>query len=156
MEGGVGALAVASGMAAITYAMPCIARAGDNIVSTSQPYGGTDNLFAHSLPNQGIDVRMVDARDIDAFAAQIDAGTRAIFRESIGNPAGNVDDLKSLADIAHRHGIPLIVDNTVATPYLCRSICGGRASGIPSFGIDGGIEHIDDILAEIEQALDKV
>ncbi|MFN2289522.1 MAG: O-acetylhomoserine aminocarboxypropyltransferase/cysteine synthase family protein [Chromatocurvus sp.] len=122
MEGGIGALAVASGMAAITYAIQCIARTGDNIVSTSQLYGGSYNLFAHSLPNQGIEVRMVDARDIAAFAEQIDDRTRAIFCESIGNPAGNVVDLKSLADVAHRHGVPLIVDNTVATPYLCRPI----------------------------------
>jgi O-acetylhomoserine (thiol)-lyase len=120
MEGGVGALALASGMAAITYAIQCIARTGDNIVSTSQLYGGTYNLFAHTFPNQGIEVRMVDAGAIDEFAAQIDARTRAIFCESIGNPAGNVVDIAALADIAHAHGVPLIVDNTVATPYLCR------------------------------------
>lgn len=120
MEGGVGALAVASGMAAITYAIQCIARTGDNIVSTSQLYGGTYNLFAHSLPNQGINVRMVDARAITDFEAQIDDRTRAIFCESIGNPAGNVVDLKALSEIAKRNGVPLIVDNTVATPYLCR------------------------------------
>jgi O-acetylhomoserine (thiol)-lyase len=120
MEGGVGALVTASGMAAITYAIQCIARTGDNIVSTSQLYGGTYNLFAHTFPNQGIEVRMVDAGAIDAFAAQIDPRTRAIFCESIGNPAGNVVDIAALADVAHAHGIPLIVDNTVATPYLCR------------------------------------
>jgi len=120
MEGGIGALALASGMAAITYAIQCIARVGDNIVSTSQLYGGTYNLFAHTFPNQGIEVRMVDAADYDAFEASIDAKTKAIFCESIGNPAGNIVDLKRLADIAHRNGVPLIVDNTVATPYLCR------------------------------------
>ncbi len=120
MEGGIGALALASGMAAITYAIQCIARVGDNIVSTSQLYGGTYNLFAHTFPNQGIEVRMVDAADFAGFEASIDANTKAIFCESIGNPAGNVVDLKQLAEIAHRHGVPLIVDNTVATPYLCR------------------------------------
>ncbi|GGX54935.1 O-acetylhomoserine aminocarboxypropyltransferase/cysteine synthase family protein [Saccharospirillum salsuginis] len=120
MEGGIGALALASGMAAITYAIQCIARVGDNIVSTSQLYGGTYNLFAHTFPNQGIEVRMVDAADYDAFEANIDAKTKAVFCESIGNPAGNIVDLKRLADIAHRNGVPLIVDNTVATPYLCR------------------------------------
>lgn len=120
MEGGIGALAVASGMAAITYAIQCIATAGDNIISTSQVYGGTYNLFAHTFPRFGIDVRMVEADDFAAFEAAIDANTKAIFCESIGNPAGNVVDIARLADIAHKHGIPLIVDNTVATPYLCR------------------------------------
>lgn len=120
MEGGVGALCVASGMAAITYAIQCIAEVGDNIVSTSQLYGGTYNFFAHSLPRQGIDVRMVSYDDFDGFENAIDENTKAVFCESIGNPAGNVVDLKRLAEIAHKHGVPLIVDNTVATPYLCR------------------------------------
>lgn len=122
MEGGIGALALASGMAAITYSIQCIARVGDNIVSTSQLYGGTYNLFAHSFPNQGIEVRMVDSADYAAFEKQIDENTKAVFCESIGNPAGNVVDIARLAEIAHRHGVPLIVDNTVATPYLCRPI----------------------------------
>jgi len=120
MEGGIGALAVASGMAAITYAIQCIARTGDNIVSSSQLYGGTYNLFAHTFPHQGIDVRMASYDDYDAIEAFIDEKTRAIFCESIGNPAGNIVDIERIAEIAHRHGIPLIVDNTVATPYLCR------------------------------------
>ena len=120
MEGGVGALAVASGMTAITYAIQTIAQAGDNIISTSQLYGGTYNLFAHTMPRQGIDVRMVKADDFDGFEAAIDDKTRAIFCESIGNPAGNVVDIAKLAEIAHKNGLPLIVDNTVATPYLCR------------------------------------
>ena len=120
MEGGVGALAVASGMTAVTYAIQTIAQAGDNIISTSQLYGGTYNLFAHTMPRQGIDVRMVKADDFDGFEAAIDDKTRAIFCESIGNPAGNVVDIAKLAEIAHKHGLPLIVDNTVATPYLCR------------------------------------
>jgi O-acetylhomoserine (thiol)-lyase len=120
MEGGIGALCVASGMAAITYAIQCITEVGDNIVSTSQLYGGTYNFFAHSLPRQGVDVRMVSYDDFEGFDNAIDENTKAIFCESIGNPAGNVVDLQRLADIAHKHGVPLIVDNTVATPYLCR------------------------------------
>jgi len=120
MEGGIGALALSSGMAAITYAIQCIADVGCNIVSTSQLYGGTYNLFAHTFPRQGVEVRMVSADDYDGFEAAIDENTRALFCESIGNPAGNVVDIVKLAEIAHRHGVPLIVDNTVATPYLCR------------------------------------
>lgn len=120
MEGGVGALCVASGMAAITYAIQTIAATGDNIVSTSQLYGGTYNLFAHTLPRQGIETRMHAADDYQALESAIDAKTRALFCESIGNPAGNIVDIPKLAEIAHRHGVPLIVDNTVATPYLCR------------------------------------
>jgi O-acetylhomoserine (thiol)-lyase len=121
MEGGIGALAVASGMAAITYAIQCLTMSGDNIVSTSQLYGGTYNLFAHTFPRQGIEVRMASFDDYEKLEALIDARTRALFCESIGNPAGNVVDLEKLAQIAHRHGVPLIVDNTVATPYLCRA-----------------------------------
>lgn len=120
LEGGVGALAVASGMAAITYALQTICRVGNNIVSTSHLYGGTYNLFAHSLPNQGIGCRMVLHDDYEAVEAAIDENTRALFCESIGNPLGNVVDLRRWANIAHKHGIPLIVDNTVATPILCR------------------------------------
>jgi len=120
MEGGIAALAVASGMAAITYALQCICEAGDNIVSTSQLYGGTYNLFAHSLPKQGIEVRMLSHDDFDGFEKAIDSKTKAIFCESIGNPAGNIVDIQRLAEIAHKHGVPVIVDNTVATPYLCK------------------------------------
>ena len=120
LEGGVGALAVASGMAAITYALQTICKVGNNIVSTSQLYGGTYNLFAHSLPNQGIECKMVPHDDFAAVENAIDDQTRALFCESIGNPAGNVVDIQKWAEIAHRHGIPLIVDNTVATPFLCR------------------------------------
>lgn len=122
MEGGIAALALASGMAAITYAISCITRVGDNIVSTSQLYGGTYNLFAHTLPNQGVEVKMVDAGNYDEIKAAINSKTKALYCETIGNPLGNVVDLKILADIAHEKGIPLIVDNTVATPYLCRPI----------------------------------
>lgn len=120
MEGGVGALAVASGMAAITYAIQCICEVGDNIVSTSQLYGGTYNLFAHTFPKQGIEARMLSHDDFDGFEKAIDDKTKAIFCESIGNPAGNVVDIVRLAEIASKHGVPLIVDNTVATPFLCR------------------------------------
>ncbi len=120
MEGGIGALAVASGMAAITYAIQCITEVGSNIISTSQLYGGTYNLFAHSLPKQGVEVKMISHDDYAGFEEAIDKNTKAIFCESIGNPAGNVVDIKRLSEIAHKHGIPVIVDNTVATPYLCR------------------------------------
>ncbi|MGB1221684.1 MAG: O-acetylhomoserine aminocarboxypropyltransferase/cysteine synthase family protein, partial [Alcanivoracaceae bacterium] len=120
LEGGIGALAMASGMAAITASIQTLARAGDNIVSVSQLYGGTYNLFAHTLPTMGIDVRMAPGDDPAAIAAQIDDNTKAVFCESIGNPAGNIVDLKALADVAHEKGVPLIVDNTVATPVLCR------------------------------------
>ena len=120
MEGGIGGLAVASGMSAITYAIQAITGAGENIVATSQLYGGTYNLFMHSFPRQGIEVRMAAGDDFAAIEAAIDDKTRAVFCESIGNPAGNVVDIERLAQIAHKHGVPLIVDNTVATPYLCR------------------------------------
>ena len=120
LEGGIGALGVASGMAAISYAIQTIAESGDNIVSSATLYGGTYNLFAHTLPQYGIEVRFADYREPDAFAPLIDARTKAIFCESIGNPLGNVTDFAGLADIAHRHGLPLIVDNTVPTPHLCR------------------------------------
>lgn len=120
LEGGVGGLALASGQAAITYALLTIMEAGNNFVSSSTLYGGTYNLFAHTLPTFGITTRFADHRDPASFEKLIDANTRAIYCESLGNPAGNVTDLRALADIAHRHGIPLIVDNTVPTPYLCR------------------------------------
>jgi O-acetylhomoserine (thiol)-lyase len=120
MEGGVGALAVASGMAAVTYAIQTIAGVGDNIVSASALYGGTYNLFAHSLPNLGIEARLADSRDPESFEPLIDERTKAIFCESIGNPLGNITDFERLAEIAHKAGIPLIVDNTVPSPYLCR------------------------------------
>ena len=120
MEGGIGALAVASGMAAITNAILTLAEQGDNFITTTALYGGTYNLFAHTLPNYGIEARFCDLSDLDAIASKIDAHTKAIFCESIGNPAGNVADLEAIARIAHEHGVPVIVDNTVATPYLCR------------------------------------
>ena len=121
IEGGIGALAVASGMAAVTYVIQCITRTGDNIVSTTQLYGGTYNLFAHTFPQQGITVRMASYDDYAGLEKLIDDKTRAVYCESIGNPLGNVVDLEKLAEIAHRHGVPLIVDNTVATPCLCKA-----------------------------------
>jgi O-acetylhomoserine (thiol)-lyase len=122
LEGGIGALAVASGMSAIAYAIQTITEAGDNIVSASTLYGGTYNLFAHTFPQMGIEVRFADSRDPASFAALIDGRTKAVYCETIGNPLGNVTDIAALADIAHAHGVPLIVDNTVASPYLCRPI----------------------------------
>ncbi|MBK9345382.1 MAG: aminotransferase class V-fold PLP-dependent enzyme [Burkholderiales bacterium] len=120
MEGGIGALAVASGMAAISYAIQTIAETGDNIVSSSTLYGGTYNLFAHTFPQMGIEVRFADPRDPASFAKLIDARTKAVYCESVGNPLGNVTDIAALAAVAHAGGVPLIVDNTVSSPYLCR------------------------------------
>lgn len=120
MEGGIAGLALASGQAAITYSILTIAEAGDNIVSASTLYGGTYNLFAHTFPQFGIQTRFADYRDPDAFAKLIDAKTKAVYVESIGNPLGNITDFEKIAAIAHRQGVPLIVDNTVPTPYLLR------------------------------------
>lgn len=120
LEGGIAALVVSSGQAAVTYAIQTIAEAGDNIVSSTALYGGTYNLFAHTLPQLGITTRFADHRNPNSFESLIDHKTKAIFVESLGNPQGNVTDIEAVAAIAHRHGVPLIVDNTVATPYLLR------------------------------------
>ena len=117
MEGGVGGLALSSGMAAITYAIFTVADSGDNIISTSQLYGGTYNLFAHTLPRLGIEVRFTEDGSINDL---IDDKTKLVFCESLGNPAGNICDLAVLAEDCHRHGVILVVDNTVPTPHLCR------------------------------------
>ncbi|MFV8835863.1 aminotransferase class I/II-fold pyridoxal phosphate-dependent enzyme [Aquisalimonas sp.] len=122
MEGGIAGLAVSSGMAAITYAIETITEVGDNIVTTSQLYGGTYNFFAHALPRRGVEVRFVSHDDLDGMAAQIDDRTRAVFCESVGNPSGNVVDVERLAALAHERGVPLMVDNTVPSPYLWRPI----------------------------------
>ncbi len=122
LEGGIGALAVASGSAAITYAIFNIAGAGDEIVAASTLYGGTYNLFALTLPRLGIKTIFVDPDDPENFRQKITERTKAIFIETIGNPGLNIIDMEAVADIAHAHGIPLIVDNTFATPYLCRPI----------------------------------
>src|SRR5574337_910787 len=120
LEGGVGALALASGMTAVSYSIQTITEAGDNIVSASTLYGGTYNLFAHTLPQMGVEVRFADYRDPASFGQLIDARTKAVYCESIGNPLGNTTDIAALAQVAHAHGVPLIVDNTVPSPYLCR------------------------------------
>jgi O-acetylhomoserine (thiol)-lyase len=120
LEGGIAALALASGQAAVTYSILTIAEAGDNIVASSALYGGTYNLFAHTLPQYGIESRFADYRKPESFEPLIDSKTKAVFVESLGNPQGNVTDLERIAEIAHRHGVPLIVDNTVPTPYLCQ------------------------------------
>ena len=122
LEGGVEALSVSSGMAAIHYALINIAEMGNNIVSLPQLYGATYTLLAHILPKQGIAGRFAESDHPDAVEKLIDDNTRAVFCESVGNPAGNVADIEGLAHVAHKHGVPLIVDNTVATPVLLRPI----------------------------------
>ena len=120
LEGGLASLALASGQAAVTYAIQTIAAAGDNIVSSSTLYGGTYNLFAHTLPQFGIEVRFADPRKPNSFAPLIDSKTKAVFAESIGNPLGNITDIAAIAQVAHAQGVPVIIANTVATPYLLR------------------------------------
>ena len=152
LEGGIAALALASGQAAITYAIQTITEAGDNIVASSALYGGTYNLFAHTLPQYGIQTRFADYRDPKSFEPLIDARTKAVFVESLGNPQGNITDIAAVAAIAHKHGVPLIVDNTVPSPYLCRPIehgadivmhsvtkfLGGHGVAIGGVVVDGG------------------
>ena len=152
LEGGVAALALASGMAAITAAIQTLAEAGDNIVSSSRLYGGTYNLFAHTFPRQGLEVRFADPADPGSFARLIDSRTKAVYCESIGNPLGNVTDIGALASIAHAAGVPLIVDNTVPSPYLCRPFehgadivvhsltkyIGGHGNSVGGAIVDGG------------------
>lgn len=120
LEGGIAALALASGQAAVTYSILTIAEAGDNIVASSALYGGTYNLLAHTLPQYGITTRFADYRDPASFEPLIDDKTKAVFVESLGNPQGNITDIAKIAEVAHRHGVPLIVDNTVPSPYLSR------------------------------------
>jgi O-acetylhomoserine (thiol)-lyase len=122
LEGGLEAMCVASGMAALHLAVLNLAEAGANIVSVPQLYGTTHTMFAHLLPSMGIEVRFATSDRAEDIAALIDAGTRAVFCESIGNPAGNICDIEALAHVAHAHGVPLVVDNTVATPILLRPI----------------------------------
>ncbi|MDE7093784.1 MAG: O-acetylhomoserine aminocarboxypropyltransferase/cysteine synthase [Oscillospiraceae bacterium] len=122
LEGGAGALATASGSAAITYAIQNIATVGDHIVSSTNLYGGTYNLFANTLPEQGLTTTFVDPSDPENFEKAIQENTKLLYAETLGNPNSDVIDLKAIAEIAHKHGIPLIVDNTFATPYLLRPI----------------------------------
>ncbi|WP_338552902.1 homocysteine synthase [Paenibacillus sp. KS-LC4] len=152
LEGGVGALGVASGSAAITYSILNIASAGDEIVSSASLYGGTYNLFAHTLPKLGIKVHFVDSSDPEKFRKAINANTKAIFAETIGNPRGDVLDIEAVAAVAHENGIPLIVDNTFPSPYLLRPIehgadivvhsatkfIGGHGTSIGGVIVDGG------------------
>ena len=122
LEGGAEALCVSSGQAAVNYATLNVTELGCNIVSVPQLYGTTHTLFAHILPSQGVKVRFAHSDRPDDLERQIDDGTRAVFCESVGNPAGNICDIEALAQVAHKHGVPLIVDNTVATPILLRPI----------------------------------
>ncbi|HET8816336.1 MAG TPA: aminotransferase class I/II-fold pyridoxal phosphate-dependent enzyme [Pseudidiomarina sp.] len=161
LEGGIAGLAVASGMAAIQYALITLAKQGDNIVTTPQIYGGTYTLFAHMLPSFGIEVRFAESDNPEDLAALIDANTKALFCESIGNPAGIVADIPGLAQVAEQAGIPLVVDNTVATPILCKPIelgahivvhsltkyIGGHGTSVGGIVVDGGtfdwVKHSD-------------
>ena len=152
LEKGVGSLVLSAGSAAVNYSILNLAEAGDNIVSVPQLYGGTYTLFAHMLPKQGIDVRFAESDGADDLEKLVDDRTKAIFCESIGNPAGNIVDLKALADMAHSHGIATIVDNTVATPVLLKPIdhgfdivvhsltkyMGGHGSSLGGVITDGG------------------
>jgi O-acetylhomoserine (thiol)-lyase len=152
MEGGIAACAVASGQAAITYAILNVCRAGDNIISVSTLYGGTYNFFAHTLPQFGIEVRFTDPDEPERVAELADERTRLVFAETIGNPKLNVVDLDAWADAAHAQGLPLVVDNTVATPILCRAFdhgadvvvhsltkfIGGHGTSIGGIVVDSG------------------
>ena len=161
MEGGLAALAVGSGMAAINYAILTLAKAGDNIVSTPQLYGGTYTLFAHMLPSQGIEVRFAEDDSAESLEKLIDENTKAVYCETVGNPAGNIIDLEPVCNAAHKHGVAVIVDNTVATPALCNPIefgadivvhsltkyIGGHGTSIGGIIVDSGkfpwAEHAD-------------
>lgn len=152
LEGGVGALAVSSGSAAVSYAIMNICRSGDEVVSSSSLYGGTYNLLLHTLPQYGITTRFVDASRPENFAAAITEKTRCVFIETIGNPRLDTPDLQAISQVAHRAGVPLIIDNTVPTPYLCRpfehgvdisihsltKFCGGHGNSIGGVIVDSG------------------
>ena len=152
LDGGVAALAVASGQAAITYAVLNIAKAGDNIVSTNYLYGGTYNLFHYTLPRLGITVKFVDTSDPENIRQAIDGNTRMVYSESVGNPKNNVDDFEAIAAVAHAAGLPYVVDNTVTTPYLFKPLehgadivvysltkfIGGHGTSIGGAVVDGG------------------
>ena len=122
LEGGVSAVAVASGSAGITYTIQALAQQGHNIVAANNLYGGTLNLLQHTLPKYGITSKFVSVHDLKGFEDAFDENTRGILVESLGNPNSDITDLEGLAEIAHKHGVPLIVDNTFATPYLLRPL----------------------------------
>ena len=152
LEGGVAALATASGAAALTYTFQALAKAGENIVAAKTIYGGTYNLLAHTLPLYGITAKFADPADFDALEAAIDENTKAIFAETLGNPTSNVADIEALAALAHKHGLPLVIDSTFATPYLLRPLeygadivvhsatkfIGGHGTAIGGVLVDGG------------------
>ncbi len=152
LEGGVAALATASGAAAITYTIQALAKAGENVVAAKTIYGGTYNLLAHTLPLYGITAKFVDPADLTAFEDAIDENTKALYIETLGNPNSNVADISAIAQLAHKHGIPLIVDSTFATPYLVRPLeygadivvhsatkfIGGHGTAIGGVIVDGG------------------
>ncbi len=152
LEGGAGALAVASGAAAITYAIMNLARQGDHIVAEKNIYGGTYNLLAHTLKDYGISVTFVDIYDLNGIEEAIKSNTKAVMIETLGNPASDVADIRAIADIAHGHGLPLIVDNTFGTPYIIRPIehgadivvhsatkfIGGHGTSLGGVIVDGG------------------
>ncbi len=155
LEGGVAGLAVASGAAAITYALQNIVRAGDHIVAADNLYGGSYNLITHTLSTQGVSYSIVNVRDVKAVEAAISPNTKVVFAETFGNPNSDVTDIEALAEVAHRHHIPLIIDNTFGTPYLIRPIehgadivvhsatkfIGGHGSSLGGVIVDGG--HFD-------------
>lgn len=161
LEGGVAGLAVSAGSAAINYAILNLASAGKNIVTVPLLYGGTYTLFRHMFPNQGIEVRFAEDDSAEKLAALIDENTVAVYAETIGNPAGNIADIEAIADAAHAHGVPLIVDNTVPTPVLCKPLqfgadivvhsltkyLGGHGNSLGGLIVDGGTfpwaEHAD-------------
>ncbi|MCJ0764500.1 O-acetylhomoserine aminocarboxypropyltransferase/cysteine synthase family protein [Variovorax terrae] len=158
LEQGVGATAVASGQAALACAFLTLTEAGSNIVSASSLYGTTYNLLGHLLPQYGIKARFADSNDLNQFQALVDGDTRAVFCETIANPAGDVADIEALANLAHERGVPLIVDNTVATPYLCQPLShgadivvhsltkymGGHGAALGGAVVDGGKFPWDD------------
>ncbi len=152
LEGGVGGLAVASGAAAVTYAITNLAFAGDHVVASKTIYGGSYNLLKHTLSRYGISTTFVDSDDLDAFEKAIQPNTKLVYIETLGNPNSNITDIEGTAAIAHRHGIPLVIDNTFGTPYLIRPIehgadivvhsatkfIGGHGSTLGGVIVDGG------------------
>lgn len=152
LEGGVGALAVASGAAAVTYALQNVCQAGDHIVAADNLYGGSFNLITHTLASQGITNTIVNVNDLEALEAAIQPNTKVVYAETFGNPNSDVTDIEGIAEVAHRHGVLFIIDNTFATPFVCRPIehgadvvvhsatkfIGGHGSSLGGVIVDGG------------------